>query len=416
MNNAGNNLPNLRLIAESVNMREAGGQMQTTNEVCETAALFTTKPSLLRLVIIIYLLLISPLVRSQAAAEKAPLLWIKARHYTYILNTPAPIKAFSFIINKQKVDLSQIKTAKYKTTLHAIIPLHEGKNRLIIKLGDKIIQQTYIFSSSSFESGKVPDEAIEFFFHRADREISCRPCHRLDAKRADVRPKNIKKQICYPCHKHEFDGVKYRHKPAITEWRCLICHQYQFVETDTSPDQPIKFTVNQENGVAYLCFRCHRRQQQQIKGYNYVHGPIGMGSCNLCHNPHGSNFKYFLQDKITTLCVNCHEMQDTLTAPVLHQVIKTKGCTVCHDPHGSMYQYQLIAGLNKLCYKCHPDIYRLRHNHPLQGHPVAGPSNPAAKDEKFTCVSCHSPHSSDYANLLPVADAMELCGNCHHNK
>ncbi len=366
--------------------------------------------------IILCLLLIYPPANSQAAEKKTPLLWIKARHYTYILDTPAPTIDFGFIINKQKVDITKIEVAKYKTTLHVILPLRKGTNNIVIKKNGKVIQQTAVFSAYSFENATVPDDAKEFFFHRADRESSCRPCHRLDAKRADVRPKNIKNQICYPCHKHEFDGLKYLHKPAVQEWRCLICHQYQFVETDASPDKPIKFTVNQENGVAYLCFRCHRHQQQQIKSYSYVHGPIGMGSCNLCHNPHGSNFKYFLQNKITILCVNCHEMQDTLTAPVVHQVIKTKGCTACHDPHGSMHQYQLISGLDALCYKCHPAIYRLRHNHPLQGHPVAGPSNPAAKDEKFTCVSCHSPHSSDYAKLLPVADAMELCGNCHHNK
>ncbi len=366
--------------------------------------------------IFLCLFLISRPASSLAAESKAPLLWIKANHFTYIIDTPTPVKYFSFIINKQKVDISRIEIAKYQTTLHAILPLRKGENSIIIKEGGKIIQQTAVFSASSFDNALVPDGATEFFFHRADREKFCRPCHRLDARRADVRPRNIKKQICYPCHKHEFEGLKYRHKPAVKEWRCLICHQYKFVETDASPDEPIKFTVDQEDGVAYLCFRCHRRQQQQIKIYTYVHGPIGMGSCNLCHNPHGSNFKYFLQNKITTLCVNCHEMQDTLTAPVLHKVIKTRGCTACHDPHGSMYQYQLHAGLNKLCYKCHPAIYRLRHNHPLQGHPVAGPSNPAAKDEKFTCVSCHSPHSSDYANLLPVADAMQLCGNCHHNK
>ena len=61
-------------------------------------------------------------------------------------------------------------------------------------------------------------------------------------------------------------------------------------------------------------------------------------------------------------------------------------------------------------------------NHPLAGHPVSGP-NTSPKLGPVTCLSCHQPHGSDYANLLlvgPLASMPDcrncaLCKHCHAN-
>ena len=348
--------------------------------------------------------------------ESVSQIWVTTLHYNWFLNTELPPSQFKYIINGKQEGAGQVIVQKYKDMLHVRFKLKPGNNSIIVEKQGVVILKRGIFSAPSYESESVPEEAKAVYFHAVPNETPCRPCHRLDTKKSDMSPRDVTKQICFPCHSHKFDDLKYPHKPATGQWRCLACHRYKAVETDLSPDQPLKFTVDQENGVAPLCFKCHKKKQQQIKKFTFVHGPIGMGACNACHNPHGSQLKYFLHKDITSLCVECHELQDMLKNPFVHRAIRNKGCIACHDPHGSMHSLQLIAGLNDLCYKCHPQIYKLKNNHPVQGHPVSAPVDPSNKQNKLTCVSCHSPHSSEYPYLLPVDDPMMLCSRCHPTK
>ncbi len=369
------------------------------------------------LAIITTLFCFTPLSPSLAAGnllvKSIPLYTATTQHYSWFLETESRPEQFQYFLNGKQITTKDANAQKYKKTLHVRISLNPGRNTIIIKTGKKAVLNIEVFFAPSYGNGSVPDEAQTVYFHTVNGEKTCRPCHRLDAKRSDVQPKDITKQICYPCHSHKFEGLEVLHRPAAGQWRCLICHQYKAVETDLSPDTPIKFMVNQENGVAPICFKCHKKMQKKIDTFKYVHGPIGMGACNLCHNPHGSHFIHLLQDKISKLCIDCHEFQENLEEPVVHQAIRTKGCTACHDPHGSMQDYQLLAGLNDLCYKCHPKIFKQRNDHPLQNHPVSIQATPGNKDRKLTCVSCHNPHSSKFAHLLPVADTMMLCAKCH---
>lgn len=355
-----------------------------------------------------------PLAASDPLEKSIPLYSVTAQHYSWFFETESRPEQFQYFLNGKQITSTDAKAQKYKKMLHVRISLNPGRNTIIIKTGSKLVLNIGVFFAPSYESGLVPDEAQTVYFHTVNGEKTCRPCHRLDAKRSDVQPKDITKQICYPCHSHKFEGLEILHRPAARQWRCLICHQYKAVETDLSPDNPIKFMVNQEEGVAPICFKCHKKMQKKIGTLEYVHGPIGMGACNLCHNPHGSHFKHLLQDKISKLCINCHEFQENLEEPVVHQAIRTKGCTACHDPHGSMHRFQLLAGLNDLCYKCHPKIFKQRNDHPLHNHPVFIPATSGNKDSKLTCVNCHNPHSSKFAHLLPVADTMMLCAKCHN--
>lgn len=55
-------------------------------------------------------------------------------------------------------------------------------------------------------------------------------------------------------------------------------------------------------------------------------------------------------------------------------------------------------------------------NHPVEGHPVSGPNSALGKDAPpITCLSCHEPHHSMLANLIPAKykDPTTLCLSCH---
>lgn len=107
-------------------------------------------------------------------------------------------------------------------------------------------------------------------------------------------------------------------------------------------------------------------------------------------------------------------MLSVLDQPVIHGVIKSKGCTACHHPHASAHPLQLSNTGNDLCLGCHQEIKRIGNNHPVQGHPVSLKAiDKKAKKDRLSCVSCHTPHASDYPNLLEEEEVMKLCTRCH---
>ena len=133
----------------------------------------------------------------------------------------------------------------------------------------------------------------------------------------------------------------------------------------------------------------------------------------MCHNPHGSKNKRLLQKEISTLCIECHRLQGIMDKPKVHAPLIKGGCTACHDPHGSNFKLFLSADIIGTCFSCHPGIREKGNNHPITGHPVSGPSDPSMEDSKFSCVSCHNPHSSEYNKLLPGAEPIMICMKCH---
>ncbi len=72
------------------------------------------------------------------------------------------------------------------------------------------------------------------------------------------------------------------------------------------------------------CYKCHNRVDKD----EWVHGPVGIGQCSPCHDPHGSKDAKFLLRKGDKLCTYCHE-EDRVEK---HEA--SKNCTSCHDPHG----------------------------------------------------------------------------------
>lgn len=319
---------------------------------------------------------------------------------------------FTYIINNIESDSEHIKLMKYQDWYHIRFDLQHANNSITIKNNDKLILEIEVYYIESWESELVPDEILKKPFHTEDQEKPCMPCHRLKPVGADYAQKEVNKQICYPCHHQNYDNLKSRHKPATNEWRCLQCHRAEAFESELAK-KPLKFTIEEPDAVAPLCYKCHKKFSTHIKSQDFIHGPIGMQGCNMCHDTHGSQYRKNLIKEDVKLCVECHEMQDMMELPNIHPAITKKGCTICHDPHGSHYPLQLKDAINPLCYSCHPKIYRQKNNHPVQRHPVYAKKNPFDPEYEFNCISCHNPHSSNYEKLLPEEETMMLCAKCH---
>ncbi len=345
--------------------------------------------------------------------SKSPGIWSTVPYFNWITESSAPLEQFSFFINGVQAKGSAVSAIKHQQSLHLRFPLtYETETAIEVRFQGESIYRATFFYAPSYESSIVPGNFTDLPFHTEERERPCQQCHRLTVNANDAKPLVVTEQICYPCHSHEFDNSVSRHKPAAIQWRCLQCHLTKESPSPGNSDHPVKFAITDAEDVAPLCYRCHKKFAARIKGYAHQHGPIGMGACTMCHNPHASNFPKLLQNEANTLCVNCHSMQETLQQPVVHQVIKTKGCTACHNPHGSPYPLQLPSPANELCAVCHQEIAKQVNNHPVQGHPVFIKGRGTQKD-KLTCTSCHSPHASAFPKLLPEEEVMMLCTHCH---
>ncbi|MDD5759764.1 MAG: cytochrome c3 family protein [Desulfobulbaceae bacterium] len=362
----------------------------------------------------VFLLHLWPL-QAGAVDDGVPAIWATVSYFTWVTQTPAPLEEFSFFVNGSQLDGKKANAVKHKDSLHLRLPLvYEKDNAIEIRQLGHRIYRANVFYAPSYESAIVPDKSTYLPFHVPETEKPCQECHRLTVVSSDYVPPNVKEQVCYSCHQHKFDGVKTQHKPAAVEWRCLFCHQAEERPSQWSPDQPMRFTI--EGGgenVAALCYKCHKKFAEQVEEYSFQHGPIGMGACNACHNPHASKWPKLLQNNQTTLCINCHEFKEKIYKPMIHQIIKTKGCTPCHGPHGGKYRLQMAETINDNCTRCHPAIRKQANNHPVQRHPTFIAAGPKERKDKLSCVDCHSPHASAYRNLLPEEDVMMLCTHCH---
>jgi predicted CXXCH cytochrome family protein len=100
-----------------------------------------------------------------------------------------------------------------------------------------------------------------------------------------------------------------------------------------------------ENGAAAalskpareLCLPCH----PGIVKRAFVHGPVAVGECLDCHEPHTAEEPALLKVEKGKLCLTCHT--ERRVAERMHAKLASTGmaCTACHDPHGGNAKYFL---------------------------------------------------------------------------
>lgn len=83
--------------------------------------------------------------------------------------------------------------------------------------------------------------------------------------------------------------------------------------------------------IPKLCYGCHADFTESA---SYVHGPVAVGQCLLCHNPHKSKIEHLLLIPEPGLCYQCHDI-NTIESVAAHLPGQLSTCTNCHNPHNS---------------------------------------------------------------------------------
>jgi predicted CXXCH cytochrome family protein len=145
-----------------------------------------------------------------------------------------------------------------------------------------------------FDGVPNPDAPIEAV-HRPDREES--PFHPVRRPPAPTPA-----------------PIRSIHQPARQN-QCLQCH-------DSVTMAPLALD-------ATLCDKCHLEQRLRE---GWAHGPINLGTCVPCHDPHDSPYLHLLEKPVPDLCLDCHA-EDMARQETYHEVPEVDACIQCHDPH-----------------------------------------------------------------------------------
>lgn len=91
--------------------------------------------------------------------------------------------------------------------------------------------------------------------------------------------------------------------------------------------------------MPYLCYSCHTNYHEAGA---YLHGPVSVGDCVFCHDPHRSKYIHLQKAPQPKLCYQCHVTANMALIPGHLQMQDTDTiCTNCHDPHVSSKRYLL---------------------------------------------------------------------------
>ncbi|MHC4083647.1 MAG: cytochrome c3 family protein [Planctomycetota bacterium] len=93
-----------------------------------------------------------------------------------------------------------------------------------------------------------------------------------------------------------------------------------------------------------LCYDCHPNSNYS-GSVDYVHGPVAIGDCMRCHNPHRSKQEHLLKIPVPDVCYRCHEKAD-MESIEEHPAELLSECLDCHVGHSSPARGLLREGWN----------------------------------------------------------------------
>ena len=132
------------------------------------------------------------------------------------------------------------------------------------------------------------------------------------------------------------------------------------------------------------------------------HHPVREGkmSCASCHNPHdGAQPKMLKADSVNELCYQCHAEK---RGPFLFEHAPVReDCVSCHEPHGTNHKRLLVQKLPNLCWNCH-----------LTGSGHFGSGDNLSTELGARVAPTGAPSGYPTANSRFVEKS---CKNCHTN-
>ena len=329
-----------------------------------------------------------------------------------ILRQKGDTEAIRVRVEKSGVILEPIVSmgGEEQTYLHFRLPLVPGKNRFTLQPSGQAVEIKYQHVQAALNVASLRKNVV--FFHQSNKlPKSCEECHDLQETEI-ITPASLVRQVsCGTCHPQIVNRGKWRHGPTVNQ-QCLSCHQRSVKPWRIGfPDVKIQD----------LCASCHTSTRSWSTREN-IHGPLILGGCTLCHDPHGGDNPDMLwAEGSLQLCIACHSDKGNLVdekrenrPPYGHGIIFGKGCVACHDPHATDEKFMLKKPTNELCVGCHPSLQGVTRGHPVAGHPVTAPSELRRPGRKLTCVGCHDPHGSTHQYLLVETKlGARLCRGCH---
>lgn len=200
------------------------------------------------------------------------------------------------------------------------------------------------------------------------------------------------------CHTEQTQ-FRYLHRKADREL-CRDCH---------APVQPNLHQFKPASKTQDGCVRCHKTYDTRHparKSWAFVHGPVAVGDCLVCHKPHGSQHRYLLSQPEGQSCSTCHRdiSHPKPPHPGLHEPVSKGKCLTCHVSHGSSTKYLLRPNPVDNCLQCHKTVKeKLAKTRAHHGAMTSGQQ----------CLNCHTGHAVLNKYMLTRPDAA-LCLGCHN--
>ncbi|MDO8795044.1 MAG: DmsE family decaheme c-type cytochrome [Vicinamibacterales bacterium] len=236
---------------------------------------------------------------------------------------------------------------------------------------------------------------------------SCANCHPNVAEHAKAQMagesngpvptlKNLKASeiitTCLKCHEKAKQANFLSSMHARRNVACTSCHS---VHAAKSTKAQLK-TKNDSD----ICFTCHK--SERAMAMRTSHHPVREGKigCASCHNPHdGSRPKLLKADSVNELCYTCHAEK---RGPFLFEHAPVReDCVLCHQPHGSNHKRLLVQKLPNLCWNCH-----------LTGSGHFGSGDTLSTEQGARVAPAGAPSGFPTVNSRFVEKA---CKNCHMN-
>lgn len=266
---------------------------------------------------------------------------------------------------------------------------------------------------------KQADYSRKKFVHGPVTTGTCNACHEAHFSSQPKLLLQPARDLCVGCHKEvvpKTDEALSVHAPVKDN--CMGCHDPHASD--------LKNELRQ--AAPDLCFSCHKNIKESLTSSPVVHKVAGQeGGCTGCHAPHFSKLRNLERLPQPQECLSCHDRlvktSDGRTLPdmaallkdnpVHHGPIRLGSCTACHQPHAGNHFRLLIADYPaefyapfrikqyELCFRCHvPDLV-------LQPRGVGltwfrdGDKNlhwlHVNQPKGRTCRACHEVHASQQA-------------------
>lgn len=160
------------------------------------------------------------------------------------------------------------------------------------------------------------------------------------------------------------------------------------------------------NAPGERCMSCHPAVAQR----SFLHPALEKNDCIVCHSPQtGAGGKcrsqaasrWALKKQEPELCYDCHARKDQTKN--VHTAVRQGSCLSCHSPHSSNYKGLLNEPREKVCLTCH------------EVEPLLTKAVKHAPVAEGRCLDCHNPHGSDAPNSIR-ASGNAFCLKCHDSK